>query len=228
MQALVDDSSIFTKVSRSSRFSLLLVGAPRKDVLARAKLLVRTLWIAFGSSLRASGSLPSSLSSFWPNRRLTRSLRYKVRPHHKHDWCGLRRLQTPLMYKHGAHKHRVSKIYDAKLINTRLKPRASTFSDGLTSLRTPQSSYTNHLSTMQVEGTRMELQLLWYVPQVPTLLKWPVAILLFIGPKSKTSRCQKLQRSMYTLDMSGGSTRPLHRTSNIHTVGIQLFHLFFL
>jgi hypothetical protein len=41
MQTLVDDSGIFTEISRSLRFPLVLVGDPHKEALARAKLLVR-------------------------------------------------------------------------------------------------------------------------------------------------------------------------------------------
>ena len=41
MQTPVDDSGIFIKVSRRASFPLVLVGAPRKESLARAKLLVR-------------------------------------------------------------------------------------------------------------------------------------------------------------------------------------------
>ena len=40
MQTPIDDSGIFTKVSRSTSFPLVLVGAPRKESLARTKLLV--------------------------------------------------------------------------------------------------------------------------------------------------------------------------------------------
>ena len=40
MQTPVDDSGIFTEVSRSASFPLVLVGASRKESLARAKLPV--------------------------------------------------------------------------------------------------------------------------------------------------------------------------------------------
>ena len=40
MQTPIDDSGIFTEVSRSASFPLVLVGAPRKESLARAKLPV--------------------------------------------------------------------------------------------------------------------------------------------------------------------------------------------
>ena len=40
MQTPVDDSGIFTEVSRSASFPLVLVGAPRTESLARAKLPV--------------------------------------------------------------------------------------------------------------------------------------------------------------------------------------------
>ena len=40
MQTPVDDSDIFTEVSKRASSPLVLVGAPRKESLARAKLLV--------------------------------------------------------------------------------------------------------------------------------------------------------------------------------------------
>ena len=46
------------------------------------------------------------------------------RPHHKHGWCDLTRLQAPPMYNNGAHKHRVIRGMQTSL-NTRPKPRAS-------------------------------------------------------------------------------------------------------
>jgi hypothetical protein len=43
MQIVVDDSSVFTEVWRSSRFPLVLFGAAHKHALTRAKLLVKEL-----------------------------------------------------------------------------------------------------------------------------------------------------------------------------------------
>ena len=47
------------------------------------------------------------------------------RPHHKHGWCDLTKLQASLMYNNGARKHRVIRGVQT-LLNTRPKPRAST------------------------------------------------------------------------------------------------------
>ena len=46
------------------------------------------------------------------------------RPHHKHGWCDLARLQAPLIYNNGVRKHRVVRGMQNSL-NTRTKPRAS-------------------------------------------------------------------------------------------------------
>ena len=46
------------------------------------------------------------------------------RPHHKHGWCDLTRIQAPLIYNNGARKHRVVRGMQTSL-NTRPKPRAS-------------------------------------------------------------------------------------------------------
>ena len=68
-------------------------------------------------------SLPSSLTSFRPKRRGLVPSGTRWRPHHKHGWCDLTRLQDPPMYNNGAHKHRVVRGMQTTL-NTRPKPRA--------------------------------------------------------------------------------------------------------
>ena len=138
MQTPVDDSGIFTEVSRSGQaFPLVLVGAPRKESLTRAQLPVGYLrgqpqafptrkWVPDvplgkplpdaprrlhyqASGQNAAGLVPSGTQ--W-------------RPHHKRGWCDLARLQAPPMYNNGACKHRVERGMQTSL-NTRPKPRAS-------------------------------------------------------------------------------------------------------
>ena len=90
-----------------------------------------------GPSPRASGSpvcLPSSLSRTAPRRlHYQASGRTAVglvpfgtqwRPHHKHGWCDLARLQALPMYNNGARKHQVVSGMQISQ-NTRPKPRAS-------------------------------------------------------------------------------------------------------
>ena len=90
-----------------------------------------------GPSPCASGSLvclPASLSRTAPRRLYYQASGQTVaglvpfgtrwRPHHKHGWCDLARLQAPPMYNNGARTHRVVRGMQTSL-NTRPKPRAS-------------------------------------------------------------------------------------------------------
>ena len=137
MQTPIDDSGIFTEVSRSAQASPSPRWSPSQGIPHKGQAPGRvTPWIASGfphtqvglrcASRQASPgfSPPSSLSSFRPNRRGPCSLDTWWRPHHKHDWCDLARLQAPPMYNNGAHKHRVVRGMQT-LLNTRPKPRAS-------------------------------------------------------------------------------------------------------
>ena len=119
------------------KLPLVLVGAPRKKSLVRAKLLVGNSMDSLDPSPHANGSpmcLPASLSQTAP-----RCLHYQAsgrtaaglvpfgtwwRPHHKHGWCDHARLQALPMYNKGAHKHRLVRGMQTSL-NTRPKPRAS-------------------------------------------------------------------------------------------------------
>ena len=114
MQTPIDDSGIFTEVSRSAQASpLVLVGAPRKGQAPGrvtpwiALGLPHTQWVSdvpFGKPLpdapcrlhyQASGQNTAGLvpsGTWW-------------RPHHKHGWCDVARLQAPPMYNNGARKH---------------------------------------------------------------------------------------------------------------------------
>ena len=89
-----------------------------------------------GPSPHASGSpvcLPARLSQTAPRR-----LHYQAsdqtaaglvpfgtrwRPHHKHGWCDLVRLQAPPMYNNGMYKQVIRGVQTS--LNTRPKPRAS-------------------------------------------------------------------------------------------------------
>ena len=114
MQTHVDDSGI----EKRSSFPLVLVGAPHKESLARAKLPIDNSVDSLGPSPRASGSptcLPANLSQMLPAvftyQAFGRTAMGLVpsdtrwRPHHKCGWCDLARLQVPLMYNNGARKH---------------------------------------------------------------------------------------------------------------------------
>ena len=133
MQTLVDDFGIFTEVSRSAQASPSSCWSPSQGTSSRSGNSVDSP----GPSPHASGSpvcLPASLSWNTP-----RHLQYQAfgrttavlvpfstrwRPHHKHGWCDLARLQAPPMYNNGARKHRVVRGMQTSL-NTRPKPRAS-------------------------------------------------------------------------------------------------------
>ena len=138
MQTPIDDSGIFTEVSRSAQTSL----SSSLEPLARNPLQGPTTrsgnsMDSPGPSPRASGSLVCLSTSL--SRTAPRHLHYQAsgqnatglipsgtrwRPHHKHGWCDLARLQAPPMYNNGAHKHRVVRGMQTSL-NTRPKPRAS-------------------------------------------------------------------------------------------------------
>ena len=138
MQTPIDDSGIFSEVSRSAHAfpnSSLepLVRNPSQGSSSRSGNSVDSP----GPSPRASGSLvclPASLSRTTPRR-----LHYQAsgqtavglvpfgtcwRPHDKRGWCDLARLQAPPMYNNGARKHRVVRGVQTSL-NTRPKLRAS-------------------------------------------------------------------------------------------------------
>ena len=139
MQTPVDDSGIFTEVSRSAQASpsprwSLSQGIPRKGQ-APGRV---TPWIALGlphaqAGLRLSHSW-QSLSRTAPHHLYYQDSGQNAtglvpsgtrwRPHHKRGWCDLARLQAPPMYNNGARKHRVVRGMQTSL-NTRPKPRAS-------------------------------------------------------------------------------------------------------
>ena len=138
MQTLVDDSGIFTKVSRSAQASPKsslepLVRNPSQGPSSQSGNSVDSL----RSSPRVSRSptcLPTSLPRMIPAiftiklpAEPPRALFPPVhgRPHHKRGWCDLARRQAPPMYNNGACKHRVVRGMQTSL-NTRPKPRAST------------------------------------------------------------------------------------------------------
>jgi hypothetical protein len=105
MQTLVDDSSIFTEVSRSAQASPSPHWSPSQGPSPQSGNSVDSL----GPSLCESGPsvcLSTSLSQIAPCR-----LHYQAsgrnaachipsgtwwQPHHKHGWCGLARLQALL------------------------------------------------------------------------------------------------------------------------------------
>jgi hypothetical protein len=109
MQTPIDDSDIFTEVSRSARASpkSLLEPLARNPLKGPSSRLGNSV-DSPGPSPRASGSpvcLPASLSWTAPRR-----LHYQAsgqtavglvpfgtrwRPHHKRGWCGITRLQAP-------------------------------------------------------------------------------------------------------------------------------------
>ena len=142
MQTPVDDSGIFTEVSKSAQAFPSPRLSPSQGPSSRSGNSVDSP----GSSPRASGSLvclPVSLSWTAPRR-----LHYQASgqtvvglvpfgtrwwPHHKRDWYGLARLQALLMYNNGPHKHRVVRGVQTSL-NTKPKPRASAYEHGLTNL----------------------------------------------------------------------------------------------
>ena len=135
---LTSTTLVFLLRYREARkLPLVLVGAPRKKSLVRAKLPVGNSMDSLDPSPRANGSsmcLPASLSWNAP-----RHFHYQTfgrtaaglvpfgtwwQPHHKCSWCDLTRLQGPPMYNNGARKHRVIRGVQTSL-NTRPKPRAS-------------------------------------------------------------------------------------------------------
>jgi len=138
MQTPIDDSGIFTEVSRSAQTSL----SSSLEPLARNPLQGPTTrsgnsMDSPGPSPRASGSLvclSTSLSQTAPlylhyqaSGRTAASLvpfSTQWRPHHKRGWCDLTRLQAPSMYNNGARKHRVVTGMQTSL-NTIPKPRES-------------------------------------------------------------------------------------------------------
>ena len=122
MQTLIDDSAIFTEVSRSVQaspyFSLEpLARNPSQGTSSRSSNSMDSS----GPSPRASGSPVKPLAAkHLPDA--PRRLHYQTsdqntaglipfgirwRPHHKRGWCHLARLQAPSMYNNGARKHRV-------------------------------------------------------------------------------------------------------------------------
>jgi hypothetical protein len=146
MQTSVDDSSIFTGVSRSSRFSLVFVGAlammssqgPKSwsgNFANSPRVFPIRKWVFEMAS--SNPSPPSSQSSFWPNHRRPRSLRYTVvaTPQTRLVWS--RKTTSPSEYNDSECKHLMGKRY-ASITNTWPKHRASALSGCLTSLSTSQ------------------------------------------------------------------------------------------
>ena len=138
MQTLVDDSNIFTEVSRSTQASPSPRWSPSQGIPRKGQASGWvTPWIAPGLRHVQVGL---RLSHSWQSlsRTAPRCLHYQAsgqnamrlvpsgtrwRPHHKRGWCDLVRLQAPPMYNNGARKHRVVRGMQTSL-NTRLKPRA--------------------------------------------------------------------------------------------------------
>jgi hypothetical protein len=156
MQTPVDDSSIFTEVSRSAQAFPSPRWSPSQGISCKGQTPDRvTLWIAPG--------LPHVQVSLWcafwqasPRPLLVIFIiklpiemlwalfpSYTVVPHHKCGWCGLARLTSPAEYNNGARKHRVVRGVQTSL-NARPKPRASAYERGLANLSTLQSIYANH------------------------------------------------------------------------------------
>ena len=139
MQTPVDDSSIFTEVSRSAQASPSPYWSPSQGIPHKGQAPGRvTPWIALGLSHAQAGL---RLSHSWQSlsRTAPRRFHYQVsgrttaglvpfgtrwRPYHIRGWCDLARLQAPSMYNNGAHKDRVVRGMQTSL-NTRPKPRAS-------------------------------------------------------------------------------------------------------
>jgi hypothetical protein len=127
-------TDIFIEVSRSSRFPLVVVRSPHKDALRPSPHASGSSWIALGPYHMQVG-LRDGLSRTTHRRLLYRASGQNVaglvssstrwRPHHKCSWCSLARLQAPLLYKNGAHKHQVVKDMQTSLINNKPKPRTS-------------------------------------------------------------------------------------------------------
>jgi len=133
MQTPVDDSGIFTELSRSAQAS----PSPRKSPSQGPRSRSGNSVDSPGPSPCASGSLVCLLASLsWT---APRRLHYQAfgrtaaglvpfdtwwRPHHKHGWCDLTRLQAPPLYNNGACKNQVIRGVQTSL-NTRPKPRAS-------------------------------------------------------------------------------------------------------
>ena len=138
MQTPIDDSGIFTEVSRSTQASPYSSLEP----LARSPSQGPSHWSSNsmdspGLSPHASGSSVCLLASL--SQTAPRLLHYQAsgrtatglvpfgtqwRPPHKCGWCDLIRLQAPPMYNNGGRKHRVVRGVQTSL-NTRPKPRAS-------------------------------------------------------------------------------------------------------
>ena len=139
MQTPIDDSGIFTEVSRSTQVLPSPRWSPSQGIPCKGQAPGRvTPWIALGLPHVQVGL---RLSHLWQSLSWIAShrLHYQTfsrnttglvpsgtrwRPHHKHGWCDLVRLQAPLMYNNGARKHRVVRGMQTSL-NTRPKPRAS-------------------------------------------------------------------------------------------------------
>ena len=139
MQTPVDDSGIFTEVSRSAQASPSPRWSPSQGILRKGQAPGWvTPWIAPGLPHAQVGL---RLSHSWQNLSQTapRRLHYQASgqnvaglvpsgtwwwQHHKRGWCDLIRLQAHLMYNNGARKHRMVRGMQTSL-NTRPKPRAS-------------------------------------------------------------------------------------------------------
>ena len=120
MQTPIDDSYIFTEVSRSAKLPPSPRWSPSQEIPRKGQAPGRvTLWIALGLphaqvGLRrvfqqASPDAPHRLHYQASSRNVAGLVPSGTqwRLHHKCGWCDLIRLQAPLMYNNGAHKHLV-------------------------------------------------------------------------------------------------------------------------
>jgi hypothetical protein len=100
MQTLVDDSGIFYRGIEKLTLPLVLVGASRKGQTpgrvtpSIAPGLSTRKWI---SKMASPGPLPDvfTIELLAKRSRALFPLVHQWRPHHKHDWCDLARLQDP-------------------------------------------------------------------------------------------------------------------------------------
>ena len=151
MQTPVDDSDIFTMVSRSVQAS----PSPRWSPSQGPSFRLGNSMDSSRPSPRTSGSpvcLPLILSQTPPCRLHYQASGWNAaslvpfgtrwRPHHKRSWCGLARLKARQVWQWCALAPKIT-MY-ANLTNTRSKPRANAIIDGLTNLSTSENTYANH------------------------------------------------------------------------------------
>ena len=138
MQTSIDDSGIFTEVSRSAQASPQSSLEPlARNPLQRPSSRSGNSVDSFGPSPRTSGSPvkplmakplpdrspPSSLSSFQPKRRRSCSLRYTVVTTPQTQLVWSRKTTSPAEYNNGVRKHRGVRVMQTSL-NTRPNPQS--------------------------------------------------------------------------------------------------------